>query len=178
VTDPDLIARAIASGDRDAFGELVRRHQSDVRRYLRHLVAGDHARADDLAQDTFLQAFRGLGRFQGGSTVKTWLMGIAHNLWRNDRRRLRPVPLDEAGPERIDPGPTPAEAGALGHDVAQAIRRLSPDEQQAVHLAYHQGLSHGEIAAVTGWPLGTVKTHLTRAKDQLRTHLSPWQTPR
>ena len=172
--DSDLISRTVSRDDREAFGELVRRHQSAVRRFLRHLTENDAALADDLAQETFIRAYGSLGRFRGESSFTTWLLGIAHNQFRNSRRaRLRSA--REPGPDAADetPGP-PTRRSDLHHDLESALRRLSAAEQSAVHLFYHQGLSHPEISAVLGWPLGTVKTHLARAKENLRHMLSVW----
>ena len=87
--DSELVARVLASDDREAFAEIVRRHQSPVRRFLRNLTRGDEALADDLAQDTFIRAWKGLSRYGGQAGLGTWLMGIAHNLWRNARRKDR-----------------------------------------------------------------------------------------
>ena len=171
--DIALIARVVASDDRDAFGELVRRHQSAVRAFLRQLTQGDHARADDLAQDTFIAAYRTLGRFRGDSAFSTWLLGIAHNLFRNDRRQQRDIPC-EAIPDTADNEPTPIDQAALRHDLSTALRRLSTDEQTVLHVCYQQGLSHREASSVLGWPVGTVKTHLLRGKEKLRTLLSAW----
>ena len=172
--DSELIVRVVASDDRAAFGELVRRHQSAVRNFTRNLTDGDAALADDLAQETFIQAYRSLSRFRGESAFPTWLLGIAHNRWRNARRQQRVhVPLDpeEAVHATV---PSPAPAADLRHDLANALRRLSPDEQTAVHLCYQQGLSHSEIAAVLDWPLGTVKTNIARGKEKLRQLLAVW----
>jgi RNA polymerase sigma factor (sigma-70 family) len=170
-SDPDLIARALTD-DRAAFGELVLRHQSAVRRFLRHLAGGDAALADDLAQETFIQAWRGLARFRGASNFSTWLLGIAHNRWRNTRRRkTTPQTTKETADENL---PSPARAVELTQDLGAAMKRLAPDEQTALHLFYHQGLTHPEIAAVAGWPLGTVKTHLARGKEKLRSLLAAW----
>jgi RNA polymerase sigma-70 factor (ECF subfamily) len=171
--DVDLIARVRVSDDRRAFGELVLRHQSAVRNFLRHLTQGDTALADDLAQETFVQAYRGLDRFRGESRFATWLLGIAHNHWRNARRRQRDyVALSETGPEMVEP--SNISATDLRHDLATALRELSADEQLAIHLAYQQGQSHSEIVDLLHWPLGTVKTHLARAKEKLRQHLAAW----
>ncbi len=172
--DPELIARAVASDDRAAFGELVRRHQSAVRRFLRHLTSGDEGWADDLAQETFIQAWRGLARFRAEAGFSTWLMGIAHNQWRNAwRRRRTELAAREAG-EDPESEPSPVRASDLRQDLGAALRRLTAEEQTAVHLCYQQGLSHSEISTVVNWPLGTVKTHLSRAKEKLRSQLSSW----
>jgi RNA polymerase sigma factor (sigma-70 family) len=174
VTDPELIARVLVSDDHAAFGELVHRHQSTVRHFLRHLASGDAALADDLAQETFVQAYRGLRRFHGGSAFSTWLMGIAHNHWRNARRRARTVPMEPEHLAALEPAPSSAPLSDLKQDLAQALRTLTADEQAAFHLCYQQGLSHSEIADVLHWPLGTVKTHLNRGKDKLRPLLASW----
>jgi RNA polymerase sigma factor (sigma-70 family) len=173
-SDPELISRVLVSDDRAAFGELVLRHQSAVRRFLRHLASGDAALADDLAQETFIQAYRGLARFRGDASFSTWLFGIAHNHWRNARRQQRAHGLltdHEAEKEIL---PSPSRSADLQHDLAAALRQLLPEEQTALHLSYQQGLSHSEIAHVLGWPLGTVKTHLARSKEKLRQLLAAW----
>lgn len=172
--DSELIDRVLRHDDHAAFGELVQRHQSAVRHFLRHLAGGDHALADDLAQESFVQAYRSLPRYAGTAKFSTWLLGIAHNHWRNARRRRQPVSLDHASFDALEPTPSPAPASDLRHDLAQALRRLGPEEQAAVHLHYQQGLSHGEMAEILRWPLGTVKTHLARAKEKLRLLLAPW----
>ena len=85
--DIDLIARVLAADDRHAFATLVRRHQEALRAFLTRLTRGDHARADDLAQETFIQAYHSLGRFAGGAQFRTWLLGIAYNQFRSAARR-------------------------------------------------------------------------------------------
>lgn len=171
--DSELIARALVSDDRGAFGELVLRHQSAVRQFLRHLTRGDAALADDLAQDTFVQAYRSLARFRADAPFSTWLLGIAHNHWRNARRRQHDYAL--LGEQTAaEPDSTATHSADLHHDLSLALRELSADEQLALHLGYQQGKSHGEIAALLDWPLGTVKTHLARGKEKLRHLLAAW----
>jgi RNA polymerase sigma-70 factor (ECF subfamily) len=170
--DLELIARTLTDDDRAAFGELVRRHQSAVRQFLRHLTR-DAALADDLAQETFVQAYRSLARFRGDSAFTTWLLGIAHNRWRNARRRLRPASaLPDDLPDHSEKAPS--RTADLKHDLALALRALTRDEQLAIQLGYQQGLSHSDMAALLQWPVGTVKTHLARAKEKLRHHLAAW----
>lgn len=181
LTDLDLIARARLDDDRHAFGELVRRHQSAVRGFLRRLTGGQHALADDLAQETFLSAHRDLARYRGEAPFASWLLGIAYNHFRSTRRRER---------ETVEwTGEIPATALAAGHeavaapatgavelrqDLAAALQRLSRDECAALHLCYAEGLTHEEAAATLGCPLGTVKTHVLRAKEKLRHLLRAW----
>ena len=174
MTDAELIARVVVADDRAAFGTLVQRHQSAVRHFLRHLTRGDTALADDLAQETFVQAWRGLARFRGEASFVTWLLGIAHNHWRNAQRRRRDhASLDD--PAHVEATvPTLAPLLDLQQDLAAAMQQLDADERLALHLAYQQGLSHGEIAALLDRPLGTVKTQLARSKEKLRSLLAAW----
>ena len=174
MTDAELIARTVVADDHAAFGELVHRHQSAVRHFLRHLAGGDTALADDLAQETFVQAWRGLARFQNRSSFPTWLLGIAHNHWRNARRKARTVPVEPEHLAALEPVPSSAPSSDLRHDLGRALRSLATEEQTALHLCYQQGLSHAEIAAILDWPLGTVKTHLNRGKEKLRPLLASW----
>ena len=89
VTDAQLIARALVADDRHAFAELVRRHQSTVRACLRKLTAGNHALADDLAQETFVLAWRNLKSFRQEARFSTWLYRIATNCWLADARKRK-----------------------------------------------------------------------------------------
>ena len=179
--DTELIARVLAGDDRHAFGELVRQHQSAVRGFLRRLTGGRHALADDLAQETFLEAYRNLARFRGDATFGAWLLGIAYNRFRTARRRQRETVewTGEIDANDVDAGHETATAAApatvdLRQDLTAALARLSADEQSAIHLCYAEGLTHEEAAGVLGCPLGTVKTHALRAKDKLRTYLRAW----
>jgi RNA polymerase sigma-70 factor, ECF subfamily len=127
-----------------------------------------------LAQETFVSAWQGLARFQGGSTFVTWLLGIAHNHWRNARRREREHETFDDSGEHDRSAPATTSSSDLQHDLAAALRQLDSDEQVALHLAYQQGLSHSEIAALLDWPLGTVKTSIARSKEKLRHLLAAW----
>lgn len=175
------MVRVLADDDRHAFSELVRRHQSTVRAFLRRLSGGQQALADDLAQETFLEAYRNLAKFRGGSAFATWLLGIAYNRFRNSRRREKPTvewsgddtPAEvAAGTDTTSPAPT--AASDLRQDLSHALAQLSPAEQSALHLCYTEGLSHEEAAGVLSVPLGTVKTHVLRGKEKLRTLLRAW----
>lgn len=174
MTDAELIARVLVSDDHAAFGELVGRHQSAVRHFLRHLSGGDAALADDLAQETFVQAWRGIGRFRGASSFATWLLGIAHNHWRNARRKQRTVSAEPEHLAALETVPSQAPLSDLRHDLGRAMQTLAAEEQTVLHLNFQQGLTHSEIADVLQWPLGTVKTHLNRGKEKLRPLLASW----
>jgi RNA polymerase sigma-70 factor (ECF subfamily) len=185
LTDAELIARVVVSDDRHAFSELVRRHQSAVRATLRRLTAGNHALADDLAQDTFMLAFRNLGAFRQESKFSTWLYRIATNAYLADARKRKEELLgdraddvaddegDDASPGEAG-GPDPARAATLSLDMERALALLSEGERAAIVQCYHNDLSHEEAAQVLNCPIGTVKTHILRAKQKLKSRLAAW----
>ncbi len=171
--DADFIARVLVQGDERAFGELVKRHQSLVRNILRGWLRGDDARADDLAQETFLKAYRNLHQFSGQAQFSTWLYKIAYNEFRAHARSAREHEnIDDIVHEPSE------ESGQRAHDFKEDLNRamkyLSLEERSAVTCCAMHGMTHQEAAEVLGWPLGTVKTHLLRGKDILRNKLAEW----
>jgi RNA polymerase sigma-70 factor (ECF subfamily) len=183
VSDAQLIARVLVQDDRHAFGELVRRHQSAVRACLRKLTAGNHALADDLAQETFLLAYRSLKSFRQEAKFSTWLYRIAYNAFLADLRKTKELPLpdDEDFDDVAMPDDTAvpvARAAALSVDLQRAMAVLSDAERAAIVQCYHNDLSHEEAAFVLGCPVGTVKTHILRAKQKLKARLDAWAPER
>jgi RNA polymerase sigma-70 factor (ECF subfamily) len=160
-----------ATGERRAFGELVRRHGSAVRGLLRRMGA-QAAEADDVAQDAFLAAFERIAEFRGEGTFAGWVKKIAARqyLRRLQRERRLSALAAEEGAEEADPG-----AGDADHriDLDEALRGLSAAERLCVSMCYGAGLSHGEAADALNLPLGTVKSHVKRGLDKLRTRLAP-----
>lgn len=170
--DADLIARVVATGDHHAFSVLVRRHQSAVRSLLRRLCAGDHATADDLAQEVFLRAYQNLGGFRQDAKLSSWLYRIAYNTFLAHRRRPSRV---EQSQEAMEDGPAPSGPSTIArHDVNRAFEHLREEERAALALTYGRDLSHGEAAEILGWPVGTLKTHVRQGKEKLRARLSAW----
>lgn len=172
VPDPDLANKAVA-GDRAAFSELVRRHQVTVRGMMRRLTKGNQADADDLAQATFLRAWRQIGTYSGG-TFRSWLCAIAYREFLQVRRKtVARTRLNDAVTVLADHAAAPVASG-VKRDLDQALATL-PDEQRiAVVLCVGAGLSHSEASKVTGWPLGTVKSNITRGKQALRARLADY----
>src|ERR1700745_2217644 len=157
VSDAQLIARVLVQDDRHAFGELVRRHQSAVRACLRKLTGGNHALADDLAQETFLLAYRNLKSFRQEAKLSTWLYRIAYNAFLADARKMKELPLPEdTDPEDLvsaaDDTMPVARVAALNVDLARAMATLSDAERAAIVQCYHNDLSHEEAAYVLGCP--------------------------
>jgi RNA polymerase sigma-70 factor (ECF subfamily) len=173
--DCALVERA-AAGENAAFAELVRRHESRVRGLLVRLTS-DRTLADDLAQEVFLRAFRGLPGFERRARFSTWLYRIAYNVFLNFRARTRvAVPLP-AGFEDQTPAPSEradASGSDLRKDLRAAIETLPDRYRTVVTLFYLEDISYPEIAEVLDLPLGTVKTHLHRAKRMLRSQLQAW----
>ena len=169
------LARA-REGDRHAFARLVRGHQSRVRLQLRRLTHGDAALADDLAQETFVQAWLHLAEFRGDARLATWLHRIALTRFLQHARRPR-LPTawcDPDADDRAEPGHDPRAAEALARDVERALQALTEIQRLAVVHCFHLDLSHAEAAQVLGLPLGTLKSHLDRAKSRLRELLGAW----
>lgn len=152
-----------ALGDDGAFEELVRRRQSPVRSLLRRLC-GEAALADDLAQQTFMAAWSQLGRLRQHAAFGGWLRQIAVNTWLGHLRRRGETWISL--PEELEATATVDPSLAL--DMERLLARLKPAERVCVVLAHVEGLSHAEIAAATGWPLGTVKSHVLRGSARLR----------
>lgn len=169
---------AAARGSREAFDELVLRYQGQVLNLVRAMTAGD-ADADDLAQEAFLRAWRGIGRFRSDSSFRTWLFGIALNVvrtHRGQRSNLRQMfwsrPKDADGTvdalemASVDDG---IEAPlAMREVIDRALATLPEDLRGAVVLRDVQGLDYREIAEALGVPLGTVESRIFRARQRLR----------
>jgi len=167
LTDPELVARVLADDDRHAFGELVRRSQSAVRLLLRRLTCGNAALSDDLAQEAFLRAYRGLGSYRGGARFSTWLHRIAYHTFLDEVRRTHPA-LGEEALQDLPAESTGAEAALARHDLSRAMGVLSPAERTAITLAYGGDHTHEEVAAILSCPLGTAKSHIARGMVKLR----------
>ncbi|MEU2662055.1 sigma-70 family RNA polymerase sigma factor [Micromonospora sp. NPDC007220] len=158
-------ALAARDGDPVAQAAFVRLTQAEVWRFTAALVDPDSA--DDLTQDTYLRAFRALPAFEGRSSARTWLLGIARRACADHlrtvvrRRRLGERLAADAWTDRPHPDP----AGQLG--AADLVRRLSAERRAAFVLTQLLGLSYAEAAAVEGVPVGTIRSRVARARNDL-----------
>ena len=177
-SDAELIVAVLQGDDRRAFARLVERHQSKVRTVLRRLTKGDAALADDLAQETFVLAWRNLASFRFEARFSTWIYRIAFNAWQSEARKRREVLLDvdsdapPPGSESFDEMPDIVSR----MDLERAMSALSDGERAAISACYYADLSHEEAAEALGIPLGTVKTHVMRAKAKLKARLALKET--
>ncbi len=172
VEDQALIAAALA-GRGDAFGELVARYQRAVYN-LAVRTLHDRTEAEDATQEAFMRAYRALGTFRPGAKFSTWIFTICYRACCDRLAKRKRLSGDEL-PDRADPAAGPA-ALAERNDEARRLRAAIdalPEKYRTVVTLYHlQGKQYEEIATVLNLPLGTVKTHLFRAKEQLRKALS------
>jgi RNA polymerase sigma-70 factor (ECF subfamily) len=168
VDELTFLARAAGRGDRAALARLVRETQGDVWRLCAHLV--DPAAADDLTQDTYLRAIPALRRFRGDAPVRVWLLTIARRVCAaeitartRDRRlaaRLATVPPDSIL------GQPPAEPGAQAA-ADELLAGLDPDRRAAFVLTQMLACSYAEAAEVCGCPVGTIRSRVARAREDL-----------
>ncbi|MDX1620686.1 MAG: sigma-70 family RNA polymerase sigma factor [Nitriliruptorales bacterium] len=142
-------------------------------------LTGDPDEAQDLAQDVFVRVYRNLDKYEPG-TFDGWLYRITKNMFLDRVRRRRRIRMESLSteewqqPEEEAPGPgDQLEAGLLRGDIEEAILDLAPDFRTAVVLCDVQGLSYEEIADITGWPIGTVRSRIHRGRKQLRETLTP-----
>jgi len=171
--DQALVTRVRLSGDRRAFEQLVRRNQGMVRAQLRRLLHGDTAAADDLAQETFMLAWRKLDQFRGDARFSSWLYRIAYTCFLQAHRA--PATHDHIDDETMAQWAAPSRPIDLQLDLERAMQRLSPAEQAVLLHCVQMGLSHEEAAYVLAMPLGTVKTHALRGKAKLKMWLADWR---
>jgi len=181
-SDSALVDRALQGSD-DACRLLVERHERAVYNLIVRMVR-DPSLAEDLAQETFLKAFRRLHTYDVSFRLSSWLLRIAHNTAIDALRRRRPAPLPldlvEAGAEAARlPSSGAADSGErlltqaeLARALDRALDRLRPEYRRVVVLRYQEELGVEEIARVVGLPVGTVKSHLHRARAELARDLT------
>ena len=176
--EPDLVRRA-QRGDPAAFGEIVRRYQRVVYRTA-YALTRSTADADDLAQETFVRAYRALARFRADEPLQPWLNRIAthlaFSLFRSRKRRPEtPIePLLEAGRQfGVDDDPAERVAETEHHArLSAAFAALKPEHQVILTLRVVHELSYEQIAGQLGIPVGTVMSRLSRARAELKTRLA------
>lgn len=188
-SDQELIARTLG-GDGAAYGILVERFQRKIYR-VAYAITRDETEADTITQDTFIQAYTHLGKFQGRSELETWLTRITINRSRDWLRRRKFVSLfshDDADSddriyaiEPIDEQPD-AERQFMSHQLRAAIlraeRTLSSQQKIIFRLRHYENHSLEEIAELLGLRSGTVRAHLFRAIHKVRKELAEWVTKR
>jgi RNA polymerase sigma-70 factor (ECF subfamily) len=180
LTDRELVDRA-REGDVQAFGQLVRRHQQRLQRLAMHLLR-DRAEAEDVMQETFIRAYRALGRFDGRSEPYTWFYRITVNLSLNalrsrkshrtstepDDARLEALANDRQSPTD---GPSDAARTQLYAALAKGIDELSETLRTTLVLVCIDGRSHEEAAVILGAPEGTIAWRIHEARRKLKEYM-------
>lgn len=160
----------VASQDSGAFGELVRRHQSQVRNFLRKL-ARDNSIADDLAQDCFVHAWDKIHTYSGRGSFIGWLLKVAYTTFLQSKRKSKRYQevLAEAGHAADAAGASCTLDAHELPDLDKFLAILSEEERVIMVFSYACGLSHREISDAINMPVGTVKSVIYRAKEKIRT---------
>ena len=173
LSDMNLVKRVQVLGDQGAFKELVLRHNASIRGFLTRLSHDSH-RADDLAQECFLQAYRNINQYQPSGQFSSWLIKIAHRCYLQEQRllssRAEKWQQFQAGTESIEQSTSLVDTSL---DIEKAFTTLSEKETTCLTLNYTLGYSHAEIADISGLPLGSIKTHIKTGKSKLRAKLAP-----
>jgi len=182
--DSELVKR-VQNGDKAAFDILVKKYQQKVVNLVSRFVS-DHSECYDVAQDTFIKAYRALDKFRGDSQFYTWLYRIAANTAKNHlatRSRKSPaysVDVDDAeyydGESGLKDQTTPENlllTEEIKRTVYSAIEKLPEDLKSAITLRELEGLSYDEIAEVMDCPIGTVRSRIFRARDAIDKELRP-----
>ena len=186
IDEATLIDLAVNSNDQRAFAELVNRHQSKLRYSLRQLCNFDEALAYDLAQESFIKAFKQLHKFKQQSQFSSWLYRIGYNTFLEfvRKKKLDTVELDENFDRsneqsfyssEINEAEQEEQQSGLQKKLAELLATLEPERRSVLHLLLHRQFTQQEIATTMSIPLGTVKTHINRGRVALQTGLQEWQ---
>ncbi len=169
--DREVIARVL-DGDTNAFSVLVARYQERVLR-LGYAFFKNADEAEDFTQDVFLKAYAGLAGFRGISAFSTWLTRIAYNAGINAKRRngrFEPLEAEPADLRTLSPEEQSLHADSV-RVLGEAMKKLPEKYSLCLDLFFYHGMKYQEISEVTGFPVNTVKSHVFRAKQDLRAAL-------
>jgi len=181
-----LLVERVQGGDKQAFGLLVSKYQRKLHRLLARLVR-DPAEVEDLAQETFIKAYRALGSFRGESAFYTWLYRIGINTAKNHlAAQVRRVPVSASvdsdemesveGAERLRDFDTPERqlmTRQIALTVDEAMAGLPEELREAITLRELEGLSYEDIASTMDCPIGTVRSRIFRAREAIAARLRP-----
>ena len=171
LNDISLVAQVVVFKNAKAFDELVKKYQSPIRRFFLNLTCGDSELSDDLAQDTFIKAYTNIASFKNLSSFSTWLYRIAYNIFYDYIRSRKET--NDLDAREVD-ATSSVEQDNLGQkmDVYQSLKTLKEIERTCITLFYMEDVSIEKIAGITGCPVGTVKSHLSRGKEKLANYLN------
>ena len=169
--------KRVQSGDPGSFEPLIEKYRSFVFGVIRSIIY-DPASEEDLAQEAFIQAFKGISRFRYNSKFKTWLYRVTYNVCLNHLRKKKSSKMQDSEfdlSSLTDKAPSPDrnhEKSEMKAVLGNVIKTLPPKYRSILHLYYYEDMHYEEISSITGMPLGTIKSHLFRAREKVRKILS------
>lgn len=170
LNDISLVAQVVVFQNSKAFDQLVKKYQSAVRRFFLHQTCGDSELSDDLAQDTFIKAYINIASFKNLSSFSTWLYRIAYNVFYDYIRNRKEA--DTLDAYQVDAQCSTQQKDVGQHmDIYHALSTLKEMERICITLFYMEDQSIEKIADIIKCPTGTVKSHLSRAKDKMAVYL-------
>jgi RNA polymerase sigma-70 factor (ECF subfamily) len=174
-SDAVLVERTLSLKDQQAFTQLVMRHQLVVRGLFLRSCRRDAQAIDDLVQETFLRAYLSLSSFRQEAKFSTWLYRIAFNVVADKYRRKTLDYCDLESIEELADHCKHLQQSDLRGDLAKAMGKISEPQKMAVRLCLEEGYTHVDAAQAMNIPLGTVKSHVARARTSLQQLLSHWE---
>lgn len=170
--DLELVAK-IVSGDQSAMKDVYETHSAALQSFVKSWLADPHEAAD-VVHETMLEVWRRADRFQGRSSLKSWMFSIARYKAIDKNRKGSRISYTDIEPEIVDETVTPSEALALTQEAAhirECIATLSEAHQRVIHLAFYADMTYKEIAEIEDCPVGTVKTRVLHSKKLLMRRL-------
>ena len=178
--DMDLsIVNKISSGDQSAMKHVYDLYSGPLFHFVKHWLADPHE-ASDIVHETMLEVWRRADRFQGRSSLKSWVFSIARNKSIDKNRKLSRMSYTDEIPDLVDDIDNPAEALEVSQDaeaLKASVAKLSDTHKRMIHLAFYEDLSYREISEIEGCPIGTVKTRILHAKKLLMRDLVDFNSP-
>jgi len=175
-----LTTEAAAAEREECFSAFVTSHRERARRLAWRLIGGDEAAAEDIAQDAFMKAYRGLQSFRGEARIETWFYRILVRQAQNYRRwrAVRELWTRSGENEFLTPSTETLGDPGLRRRITHALDQLSRRQREAFILVHLEGFTVSECADLLGKPAGTIKSHLHRALTTLRAELADLQEPK
>lgn len=170
INDIALVAQVVVFNDKRAFDTLVKKYQSPVRRFFLHQTLGNEELSDDLAQETFIKAYTHIASFKNLANFSTWLYRIAYNIF-YDYIRTRKETSGLEDWEVDNAYQTAQRDVGQKMDIYRGLSQLKEAERTCITLYYMEDLAIDKISTITGFPSGTIKSHLSRGKEKLANFL-------
>ena len=172
------LVHKIASGDHSAMKHVYELHSGPLFHFVKNWLADPHE-ASDIVHETMLEVWKRADRFQGRSSLKSWIFSIARNKSIDKNRKSSRLSYTDEMPDMADDEANPMEAMVVSQDAAilkSCIANLSETHRRMIHLAFYEDLSYSEISEIEGCPVGTVKTRILHAKKLLMRDLAGRKT--